>query len=417
MSKVGQVVKFEVVRSLKKPSFWIAAILVPIAFAIYILICATLGYNTGTSLESGSAVDGLKLAYVDEANYLKDNTFTNEAQNEQTLAKYEKLDVALNDLKQGKLNVLYHIPEDFKDSGQVNIYTKNEKNSVLDDYKAPIAALLTASAKSNVDEIDYKIISEAINYNTTAFASDNHVIDQKELISKIIPPAACLALFYILMVVLGNRLAMAVTEEKENRISELLLVSIKPVSLIVGKIISLMLVGIIQLIILLIPVGALYILASNQGMIPQEFSFDLDPTRVILSALVLIASYLIFTAVSVLCGALVSTAKEASNFTGIIVFIMIIPLLLLNIFLDNSNPTLSTVLSYFPISAPMALMLRAIFDNITNIELIIGIIDLTIVSALIIRLATYIFCKNAVDFSVKKNFKNLLGKPRKSWKD
>ena len=417
MSKVGQVVKFEVIRSLKKPSFWIAAILVPVAFAVYILICATLGYNTGASLESGSAVDGLKLAYVDEAKYLKNNTFTNEAGNEQSLTEYEKLDVALDDLKQGKINVLYHIPQDFKENDQVNIYTKNEKNRFMDDFKAPIAALLTASAKDNIEEIDYNIIAENINYNTTSFASDNHVIDKKELLSKIIPPAACLALFYVLMVVLGNRLAMAMTEEKENRISELLLVSIKPVSLIIGKVISLMLVGIIQLTILLIPVIAMYIVASKQGMIPEEYNFNLEPTRIILSVLLLLASYLMFTSVSVLCGTLVSTAKEASNFTGIIVFIMIIPFLMLNIFFDNSNPILSNVLTYFPISAPMAIMLRSIFDNISNTEIIIGIAELVIISALIIRLATNIFCKNAVDFSVKKNFKNLLGKPRRSWKD
>lgn len=417
MSKVGQVVKFEVIRSLKKPSFWIAAILVPVAFAIYILICATLGYNTGASLESGTAVEGLKLAYVDEANYLTIDTFTNEANNEQKLAKYDRFDQAFKDLQDNKINILYHIPEDFVESKQVNIYTKNEKNSILDNFQAPIAALLTSSAHGNVSDIDFNVISEKISYNTTTYATDNHVVDQKEQISKIIPPAACLVLFYVLMVVLGNRLAMAVTEEKENRISELLLVSIKPISLIWGKIISLMLVGIIQLIILLIPVGAIYILASRQGMIPEQFDLSLDPVRITLSILLLLASYLMFTAVSVLCGTLVSTAKEASNFTGIIVFIMIIPLMMLNIFLDNSNPILCNVLSYFPISAPLSLMLRSIFDNVTNLEIIIGILVLTIVSALVIKLATNIFCKNAVDFSIKTNFKQLMGKPRKSWKD
>ena len=75
-----------------------------------------------------------------------------------------------------------------------------------------------------------------------------------ERVKEIIGPAIALVCFYILMVVLGNRLTAAMVEEKENRISELLLTSIKPVNLIVGKIVSLMIVGLIQLFVLIIPI-------------------------------------------------------------------------------------------------------------------------------------------------------------------
>ena len=306
MRNLLNVIRFEVVRSLKKPSFWLAALLVPVLFTAYIFICAMVGYNTGNSIESGSAVADLKLAVVDKSDYLKYFNFTNEADEEQSLQQYEEFDDALRDLKNRKIDVLYYIPSDFIENQNVEIYSKIEQNSITDDYKAPIAALLNQSAKKNVKTIDAKILSSELNYTTTTFdATDDHVIDFKEQLTKIVAPAAAIILFYILMAILGNRLSVAMTEEKENRISELLLVSLKPIHLITGKIISLMIIGIIQLTILLIPVAAIYYLGLQRGIIPAEFAISLDIQSVLTYLALLIASYYIFTAITVLIGTLV----------------------------------------------------------------------------------------------------------------
>jgi ABC-2 type transport system permease protein len=94
---------------------------------------------------------------------------------------------------------------------------------------------------------------------------------------------------------------------------------------------------------------------------------------------------------------------------------MIIPFMLLNVFTSGENSTLMYILSYFPLSAPLSLMLRAIFNNLPTWELIAGVVDLTICSLVIIRIATHVFCHNAVDFSIKDKFKNF-GKTRKNWR-
>ena len=415
MRNLLNVIRFEVVRSLKKPSFWLAALLVPVLFTAYIFVCAMVGYNTSNSIESGSAVSGLKLAVVDKSDYLKYFNFTNEANEEQSLQQYDELDVALRDLKNRKIDVLYYLPSDFTENQNIEIYSKIEQNSITDDYKAPIAALLNQSAKKNVKTIDAKILSSELNYTTTTFdATDDHVIDFKEQLTKLVAPATAIVLFYILMAVLGNRLSVAMTEEKENRISELLLVSLKPIHLITGKIISLMIIGIIQLTILLIPVVAIYYIGLQRGIIPAEYTISLDIQSVLTYLALLIASYFLFTAINVLIGTLVSTAKEASSFAGFIVIIMIVPFMLLNVFTDGSNTTLVYILSYFPLSAPLSLMLRAVFNNLPDWELLIGITDVILTSFIITHIATRVFRRNAVDFSLKNNLKRF-GKTRKDW--
>lgn len=415
MRNLINVISFEVIRSLKKPSFWLAALLVPVFFAAYIFICALVGYNTGSSIESGSAVSELKLAVVDKSDYLRYFDFTNEDDEEQSLQKFEEFDFALQALKKREIDVLYYLPEDFVETQNIEIYSKPEHSSITDDFKAPITALLNQSAKHNVKNIDAKVLSSELNYTTTTFdAADDHVIDFKEQLTKLVAPAAAIVLFYILMAVLGNRLSVAMTEEKENRISELLLVSLKPIHLITGKIISLMIIGIIQLIILLIPVAAIYYLGLQRGVIPAEYTINLDIQSILTYLVLLIASYFLFTAINVLVGTLVSTAKEASSFAGFIVIIMIIPFMMLNVFTEGDNSTLLYILTYFPLSAPLSLMLRAVFNNLPDWELLLGIIDIVLTSFVITRIATRVFCRNAVDFSLKNNFKHFR-KTRKNW--
>lgn len=415
MRNLINVIRFEVVRSLKKPSFWLAALLVPIFFAAYVFICALVGYNTGSSIESGSAVANLKLAVVDKSEYLKYFDFTNEADEEQSLQQYEELDVALRDLKDRKIDVLYYLPEDFTETQNIEIYSKPEHSSITDDYKAPIAALLDQSAKRNVKVIDAKVLSSELNYTTTTFdIADDHVVDFKEQLTRLVAPAAAIVLFYILMAVLGNRLSVAMTEEKENRISELLLVSLKPIHLITGKVISLMIIGIIQLIILLIPVAAIYYLGLQRGVIPAEYTISLDAQSILTYLVLLLASYFLFTAINVMVGTLVSTAKEASSFAGFIVIIMIVPFMMLNVFTDGETSNLLYFLTYFPLSAPLSLMLRAVFNNLPSWELLLGTMDIVITSFVIVRIATHVFCRNAVDFSFKNNLKRF-GKTRKDW--
>ena len=416
MPKTLQVIRFEVMRSLKKPSFWLAALLVPIVLAVYILICAFAGYSAGSSLDAGSAVADLKLAYVDESDYIQTDTFINEANEEQTITKIESFAEALKELKEQKYDVLYYIPEDFETANNphVDIYTKLDKNSITDDYQAPINALLTSSAQAKVKNTDVMILSKSLEFNTTSFASDGHVIDKKELITKLVAPVAAVVLFYILMAVLGNRLSVSMTEEKENRISELLLVSIKPISLIVGKIVSLMILGLIQLAVLLIPAIIVYIAALRNNLVPEEFMISLDINSILMHALLLIASYFLFTAINVFTGTLVSTAKEASSFAGVIVIVMIIPFIMLNVFTSGENTPLVYALTYFPLSAPLSLMIRSIFDNLPQWELILGVVDITVFSALIASLAAHIFCKNAVNFSINFSLKGF-GKVRKKW--
>ena len=55
-------------------------------------------------------------------------------------------------------------------------------------------------------------------------------------------------------------------------------------------------------------------------------------------------------------------------------------------------------LTYFPLSAPIALMLRSSFGTLGTVEFTIGLIEVTICAVIAIRLAVITFQKNAINF-------------------
>ena len=417
MSRTTEVIRFEVARSLKKPSFWIAAILIPVGFALYMGFAALVGYNAGEAMQAGTDTTDLKLGIYDEPSYLKSTTFKNKDDKDQTIERVDSKDAGVAAVKDKKLDVFYYIGSDFAESKKVEIYVKPESAGITDDYSVPIRTLLSMTAMTNVSSVDYAVITNTVNFDTTTFdAKDDHAIDTGEKIKEIVGPALALACFYILMVVLGNRLTAAMVEEKENRISELLLTSIKPVNLIVGKIVSLMIVGIIQLIVLVVPMLVLYKIGQNGNILPEWLQLSFDFASIAQYMAMLIASYFLFTSLCVIIGVISPTAKDANSYSSFVIIMVILPIFFINVFMPNSTGALTYFLSYFPPSAPIALMLRGVFGNLPTWEFWLGLADIVIFGALAARLATYIFCRNAIEFTPKINFKKLFSNPRKEWK-
>lgn len=418
MSKTWQVIRFEVARSLKKPSFWLAALLVPILLGFYFFIAALSGYSASEAFEAGVDTSDMTLGVFDEAKYLAVKTVINKKEEQQALKEYDSKDAGVQDVQNEKLDVFYYLPSNFEKEHKVEVFVKPKTASVFDDYTSPIRSLLSATALAEVSEANLAVITNMVDYSTTTYSSeDNHEVDMTEAVSKLAIPAIGLALFYTLIVVLGNRLTSAMVEEKENRISELILTSIKPIHLIVGKIISLMILGIIQLSVLIIPIIIAYLVAKQHNAIPFNIALNFEPLLTIEYIALLLASYFLFTSLCVIIGTLTSTAKDANSFMSVIIILTVLPMFFMGSFAGHEVQPLAYFLTYFPPSAPLAIMLRGVFNTLPHWELLLGLADIIVFGLIFSHLATKIFCRNAIASSSKINFKKLLGSPRTTWKN
>ena len=401
---IRTVVKFETIRQLKKPSFWIVLLLLPLFIMAIVGFSAISGYNSESALESNWDFEDKKIALTDDAGILSaENTLSS------NYSTFDEKSQGIEAVRSGDIDIYYYIPADFLESNTIELHAVTEDGAIFSNFEPPLRGILSASAASATSPENLIILTNAYQFTATTYDTDGNEVN---LFGQAVLPMAVLGIFYVLICVFGNRLLMAVTEEKENRISEMILTSISARNLIIGKIIALILLGFLQIAVFIIPMLCLVYIIAN-AMISGILSvIEVNPFAIVTNIILLLVSYFFFTGASVLVGSLVPTARDASQYIGVVMMGLISPLFFINSFFVSQPDAIVYVLSYFPLSAPIALMLRNAFGSLPPHELIIGIIELGICSALVLRLTVKSFQKNAINFSVVKPTFKL----RKSWK-
>jgi ABC-2 type transport system permease protein len=151
-------------------------------------------------------------------------------------------------------------------------------------------------------------------------------------------------------------LMQAVIEEKENRTMEVIVTSISPLQLMSGKVLGLAGVGLTQVgtwtSALLLALG----LASQR--IPVLKAVRVEPGFIALALLMFVLEYLLFSALMGAIGSLVTSAKDGQNLSGPLVLLAMTPEFFIPVFFIAPNGPIAVGLSLFPLSAPLALLLR-----------------------------------------------------------
>lgn len=416
-SNLSHVVRFEIVRNLKKPTFWIAALILPLLLLGYIALASFTGYSASTALEdSATDTSDLSLGLYDATGYLTTHNYIDAEGETKELQPFDSAEQGIAAVKNDQINVFYYLPPDFDQTFTAQIYAKTESTSLFSNYETPLRALLATTAATHVDPTDFAIISNAVQIDTTNFTADNTEFDFMTQISKMIVPAIALVLFYILICLFGNRFTTAMVEEKENRISEMILTSLKSKDLITGKIISLIILGFIQLAALIVPIIIIAAFGFANNLIPADFPIDLNFWTILSSLALLIFSYFLFTSLCVAISTLVPTAKDASSFAGVIIILVILPLFFISSFMSADTATpLTYILSYFPPSAPIALMFRNLFGTLPLWELFLGLAVIALTSFLVVKFAVFTYTRTAIEFNSRVNLRKLFSSPRTKW--
>jgi ATP-dependent Na+ efflux pump len=403
MHNLSTVIRFEIVRALKKKSFWILAISFPIMFA------AIFGIIFLSNKATDDAAEKLKnqsfsIAITDESKLVKPQLI---AAAKATEIKSNDKQLAINRVKNGQLDAYIYYPKNL-DQQSVEVYGKDV--GIFDNgrYSSLANSLLSTSVQSGVDPAIQKIIQGKISSTSTVYR-DGKVHDS---IQEMILPGVFLILFYFLITFFGNQMLTSTTEEKENRVIEMILTTIEARTLIIGKIISLIVLAIIQGLLIVLPVLTGYLLFHNQLKLPSVdlSSLPIDPLRIGIGFLVFASSFMLFTGLLVAIGAAVPTAKEANSFFGIVMILLFGPLYAITMFISIPDSPLVKFLSLFPLTSPIPLMLRNAAGNLGVSEAIIGIAILIISATIIMAIAVRIFRFGALEYSRKLSAKEIFAR-------
>ena len=403
MHNLSTVIRFEIVRALKKKSFWILAISFPLVFA------ATFGILFLSNKATDDAAEKLKeqsfsVAITDESNLVKPPLI---AAAKAAEVKPSDKQAAINRVKDGQLDAYIYYPKDL-DQQPIEIYGKDV--GIFDNgrYDSLANGLLSASVQSDVNPAIRKVVQGKVNSTSTVYR-DGKVHDS---IQEMILPGVFLILFYFLITFFGNQMLTSTTEEKENRVIEMILTTIEARTLIVGKIISLIILAIIQGLLVVSPVLIGYLIFHDQLKLPSVdlSSLPVDPQRIAIGFLAFAGSFMLFTGLLVAIGAAVPTAKEANSFFGVVMILLFGPLYAVTMFISMPDAPLVKFLSLFPLTSPIPLMLRNAAGNLGLGEATLGIAILAAAAIIVIAIAVRIFRFGALEYNRKLSAKEIFAR-------
>lgn len=413
MWKIFFVLRHEIVTLITRFSFWFGAVGVPlIAFLIY-GAAGAINNSSGSGQDIASTISQvftesdqqLPSGYVDQGDLIRELPSFMPA--EQYL-RFSDEGAARQALDAGEIDAYFVIAPDYVQSGEITVYSQRFELDTLDNPDVIESALEYNLLQGNPElfaQVQVPMRLEEVSLSPAP------VRDQDNALTFFLPYGVTL-IFYIMIMGSATLMLNSVSKEKENRIIEILMSSITPTQLLTGKMIGLGLVGLFQLVIWGGSAFTILTLSGRTFNLPPEF--QLSPDILLWGVIYFILGYMLYGCLMSGLGALVPNIREASQATFIVILPLIVPLFFISILIEEPNGTLALVLSLFPLTSPVTMMLRlaATLVPIWQLLLSIGLLILTV--ALAIRSAAGMFRAQTLlsgqEFKVKTFLLALVGR-------
>ncbi len=426
MSKLALIIKREFIAKVRNKSFIVMTFLSPLLF---VGIGVFVGYLSTMKSE-------LKTIAIHD----KSGHYTREFKNDE---EYKFLDLSSVDLKilRDSINSeayegLLIIPNASSNSQlQKNIqYISNESpsTSFIESLEAVISTKITDDNlnKAGLDIDKIKNAKADVLINIQKSTGEESLKGLNEL--KVIIGGAFGYLIMMFIILYGNMVMRSVIEEKTSRIIEVIISSVKPFQLMMGKIIGTSLAGILQFLIwVILGLSALFIISGVYGIqtgVPvsvnsQNISMVTDnsigiyiqemwnlPIATILISFIIyfIGGYFLYSSFYASIGAAVDNETDSQQF----LLPIIMPLILgvyIGFFTVINDPhgTIATVFSIIPLTSPIVMMMRIPF-GVPLWQIIVSVVLLFLTFLGVVWFASKIYRVGILMYGKKPTWKELI---------
>lgn len=188
-------------------------------------------------------------------------------------------------------------------------------------------------------------------------------------------------LLYITLLFYAVAVMRSVLEEKTSRIVEIILSSVRPIELMLGKIVGVGAVGLTQLgvwagsVVVLADVGLPWIVASRPELaaLGQFDSFAPGADKLLLFLAFFFGGYFLYSSLYAAVGAMANTDQEAQQAQAPLVVLMVVPAVILPGVLENPESTMAVWTSIVPFFAPVLMFARAVTGAASGVEITLSL--------------------------------------------
>jgi ABC-2 type transport system permease protein len=306
---------------------------------------------------------------------------------------------ALNDRQ---IQAYYILPADYltDHEAQLIYWDKAPSNSAQRDFDNLIRANLVASLPKDVAQRAQDGVE------LTARSADGQQEVSGDSIINIFVPFFIGMFFIIVVLSSGTYMLEAVTDEKENRTIEVMTTSLTPGQLIGGKAAGLMAVALTQIgilaitIVLALVVGAQFIDALRAIRIPWSMFFTL--------AMFFVPTFALIAGMMITIGSMVTETRQGQQIAGALNMLFTLPFFFIIVFFSAPNSTLATILTIFPTTSFLTVVLRWSMTTIPVWELIVGWTVVVASAIAMIWVASRVFRMGMLQYGQRLDVKTVM---------
>ena len=313
-------------------------------------------------------------------------------QGEVIFLPFQEEDAGIQSLLVGEISALYVIPEAYLETGQV--VSVAPERAGLDfgrgDYGPLERFLLDNILEGQVSEERRQRVLKPI--VATMIEVDEQGLPVEDTRDYGHLPFFIAFALLIVVSILGasGYLLQGLNEEKENRIMEVLLSSVTPEKLMLGKLAGLGLAGLAQMGVWA-GAGVAVFFALRIGPVDLP-GLSLPPAPLILVALLyFVLSHAFIGALMAGLGAVTTSQREAGQITFVFVLPIVAPMWFFSLLLENPNGIAGQILSLIPFTAPLTGLIRLSVNAMSPVDIAASLGVLAIAVGLAVLMATRLF--------------------------
>lgn len=373
MKAVLLVATQELIVNLRRPGYLIMTLLIPALGLVALLASSLFGGEVGEFFQTHFAPGEKPMGYVDHSGLLSPEPPPPYADE---FIPYADEETARAALLAKEISSYAVLPADYVQTGRVVVYglgggfstfvaadEGNLRNFLVDQL---IAGKVDAAIRERIRE---PMIAVPITLNEKGEQSTESPFSW---IGDFVVPYVFSILFVITLFTTSGFLLEGVSEEKEGRIIEILLSSIKPTQLLAGKILGLGAVGLIQVAVWISAGAAL--LGAAVALFTLTGVLNLSPSMLILGVIYFVLGYLLYATLFAVAGSMGTTQRESQQIASIFSLAAAIPWMTIGFIFTNPHVPIAVVLSYIPLTSPVMMLLRLGFGQVPAGQIFLSLI-------------------------------------------
>jgi ABC-2 type transport system permease protein len=367
MKKTLTIIRHEFKQTMKRKFYIIATVALPLLLM--------LGYGIYQGVQhwqQPSVPQEIEIGYVDETGLFNEYDIQDNISDDITFKPYYTEVVAKDDLLIGDIEEYFVIPSDYISTGFITRYTMDSELEVPGKVWWSIESFLLSNLLG--EDVGPEILERAktpMILTSLQFDESGEIAPIQDEATRILLPIVFGMLFMLSILFTSGFLLQSLTEEKENRIIEVLLSSVSSRQLLVGKVLGLGAAGLLQIVIWLLAIRIFAGIASVDIAFLSEI--NIPPSLLAWGIVYFVLGYLMFATIYAGIGSMGRTAQEGNSIAGIMVMPAGFPVWLNFFILDNPDGIFPRVLTLFPLTAPVTAMMRLSSQSLPAWELALSL--------------------------------------------